>query len=171
MGSSIVTTWTSRLLLMWSIMPARVVVLPEPVGPVTSTRPRGLERQRREHGRQAEVLERDRPDRHPAEDQPGAAAGPEGVDAEPADTGEGVGEVGLVLAAELLDEVGPEHLGDHLLGVGGAQVAGLELAQAAVDAHARRGAHLAVQVGAPPHSTRARRNGSIVDALTRSVSA
>ena len=40
-GSSIVTTWTSRLLLMWSIIPARVVVLPEPVGPVTSTRPRG----------------------------------------------------------------------------------------------------------------------------------
>ena len=25
----------------WSIMAARVVVLPEPVGPVTSTRPRG----------------------------------------------------------------------------------------------------------------------------------
>ena len=25
---------------MWSIMAARVVVLPEPVGPVTSTRPR-----------------------------------------------------------------------------------------------------------------------------------
>ena len=41
MGSSIVTMWTSRLLLTWSTMPASVVVLPEPVGPVTSTRPRG----------------------------------------------------------------------------------------------------------------------------------
>ena len=28
-----------RVWLMWSIMAARVVVLPEPVGPVTSTMP------------------------------------------------------------------------------------------------------------------------------------
>ncbi len=41
MGSSTVTMWTSLLRLMWSTMPDRVVVLPEPVGPVTSTRPRG----------------------------------------------------------------------------------------------------------------------------------
>ena len=40
-GSSIVTMLTSRWLLTWSIMPARVVDLPEPVGPVTRTRPRG----------------------------------------------------------------------------------------------------------------------------------
>jgi hypothetical protein len=42
MGSSIVTMWTARLALTWSIMAARVVVLPDPVGPVTSTRPRGF---------------------------------------------------------------------------------------------------------------------------------
>src|SRR4051794_27120629 len=40
-GSSMVTMWHSRWVLMWSTMPASVVVLPEPVGPVTSTRPRG----------------------------------------------------------------------------------------------------------------------------------
>jgi hypothetical protein len=40
-GSSIVTTCTSLVALMWSIIPASVVVLPEPVGPVTSTSPRG----------------------------------------------------------------------------------------------------------------------------------
>ena len=40
-GSSMVTMWHSRWVLMWSTIPARVVVLPEPVGPVTSTRPRG----------------------------------------------------------------------------------------------------------------------------------
>ncbi len=40
-GSSIVTMWTSRLVLMWSTIAASVVVLPEPVGPVTRTRPRG----------------------------------------------------------------------------------------------------------------------------------
>ena len=61
-GSSIVTTWTSRLVLMWSIMPASVVVLPEPVGPVTSTRPRGSRASDAEHRRQAELVERDRAD-------------------------------------------------------------------------------------------------------------
>src|SRR3989441_3852191 len=40
MGSSMVTRWRGRVRLMYSIMAARVVVFPEPVGPVTSTRPR-----------------------------------------------------------------------------------------------------------------------------------
>ena len=88
--------WTSRLLLMWSIMPASVVVLPEPVGPVTSTRPRGSRASALEHRRQAEVVERDRADADPPEDQAGRAAGAEGVDPEPADAGQRVGEVGLV---------------------------------------------------------------------------
>ena len=59
-----------------------------------------------------------------------------------------VGEVGLVGAVELLDQVLAQHLADHLLGVGGREVAGLQLAQAAVDAHPGRRADLAVQVGA-----------------------
>ncbi len=41
MGSSTVTTWRRIVLLMWSIIAASVVVLPEPVVPVTSTSPRG----------------------------------------------------------------------------------------------------------------------------------
>ena len=41
MGSSMVTMCTARLALTWSIMDASVVVLPDPVGPVTSTSPRG----------------------------------------------------------------------------------------------------------------------------------
>jgi hypothetical protein len=40
MGSSMVMMWHSRVVLMWSIMAARVVVFPDPVGPVTRTRPR-----------------------------------------------------------------------------------------------------------------------------------
>ena len=40
-GSSIVTMWARRVRLMWPIIAAIVVVLPVPVGPVTSTRPRG----------------------------------------------------------------------------------------------------------------------------------
>ena len=39
-GSSIVTMWQFRVLLMWSIIAASVVDLPDPVVPVTSTRPR-----------------------------------------------------------------------------------------------------------------------------------
>src|SRR5438876_725192 len=39
-GSSMVTTWTFRVALMWWTIAASVVVFPEPVGPATSTRPR-----------------------------------------------------------------------------------------------------------------------------------
>ncbi len=42
MGSSMVTMWSERVSLISSMMAARVVDLPEPVGPVTSTNPRGL---------------------------------------------------------------------------------------------------------------------------------
>src|ERR1041384_3289525 len=41
-GSSTVMMWPFSSLLILSIIAARVVLLPDPVGPVTSTRPRGL---------------------------------------------------------------------------------------------------------------------------------
>ncbi len=41
-GSSIVRMWTSRLRLISSTIAASVVDLPEPVGPVTTTSPRGF---------------------------------------------------------------------------------------------------------------------------------
>jgi hypothetical protein len=41
MGSSMVITLAERVWLMWSIMAASVVVLPDPVGPVTRIMPRG----------------------------------------------------------------------------------------------------------------------------------
>ena len=40
-GSSMVSTWTDRVSLIRSMIEASVVDLPEPVGPVTRTRPRG----------------------------------------------------------------------------------------------------------------------------------
>ena len=40
MGSSMLMMLAARLVFMWSTIAARVVVLPDPVGPVTSTRPR-----------------------------------------------------------------------------------------------------------------------------------
>ncbi len=42
MGSSTVMMWPLSSRLILSIIAARVVLLPDPVGPVTSTRPRGL---------------------------------------------------------------------------------------------------------------------------------
>ena len=47
-----VSTWQARVRLMWSIMAARVVDLPEPVGPVTSTRPERRSESRRMDGGQ-----------------------------------------------------------------------------------------------------------------------
>src|SRR5579872_7248615 len=41
-GSSMVRMWSCRSVLILSIMAARVVDFPDPVGPVTSTKPRGL---------------------------------------------------------------------------------------------------------------------------------
>ena len=52
MGSSMVTTFTRRVRLTTSSMAARVVDLPDPVGPVTRIRPRGsCTRRPREAGR------------------------------------------------------------------------------------------------------------------------
>ena len=50
MGSSIVTMCLACVSLIESIMAAIVVVLPDPVGPVTSTRPRGSSVRRRTTG-------------------------------------------------------------------------------------------------------------------------
>jgi hypothetical protein len=100
--------------------------------------PTRLHGERGEDGRQPEVGQGDRTDADPTEDQAGRSAAAEGVDAEAPEPGHGVREVGLVGALELLDEVLPEHLGDHLGGVRRGQVTRLELAQLAVDAHAGR---------------------------------
>ena len=56
-GSSIVRMWSWRSALILSIIAASVVDLPLPVGPVTSTRPRGRSASVREHRRQPELAE------------------------------------------------------------------------------------------------------------------
>ena len=67
-GSSIVMMWQRCSLLILSIIAASVVLLPEPVGPVTSTSPLGFCASSATIGGQAELLERqdlerDRPER------------------------------------------------------------------------------------------------------------
>ena len=98
----------------------------------------GLHRERGEHRRHAEVVERDGADADAAEDQTGRATGAERVDAEPSDARDRVREVGLVGLLELLDEVLTQHLGDERLGVRGGEDRGLQLAQTSVDAYPRR---------------------------------
>ena len=147
MGSSMVTMCTSRRSLMWSIMPASVVVLPRPGRPGDEHEPARLEREladRPAAGRGPRAGWRPgAPGARPCPTLPAAA---EGVDAEPAQAGHGVGEVGLVRPPEVLEQVGPQHLGQHALGVGRRQNRRLHRAQGAVDADPRRRADLAVQV-------------------------
>ena len=86
-GSSIVTTCTSRLLLMWSIIPASVVVLPDPVGPVTSTRPRGSIASGASTGGRPRSSSGIAPTLTRRKHHAGRPAGAERVDPEPADAG------------------------------------------------------------------------------------
>ena len=82
-GSSIVMMCSSRVALITSISDASVVDLPEPVGPVTSTSPRGLLRELSDDRRQPERLERHDLERDQAERRAERRALEVGVDAEP----------------------------------------------------------------------------------------
>ena len=57
-GSSTVMMCAARVALMWSIIAASVVLLPLPVVPVTSTRPRSSDGDPLEDRRQAELVDR-----------------------------------------------------------------------------------------------------------------
>ena len=81
-GSSIVTMCCRRVRLMWSIIDASVVVLPEPVAPVTSTRPRRSSARRVTPSGKAEREEVRDLARDHAECERRRAALPESVDAE-----------------------------------------------------------------------------------------
>ena len=76
-------------------MAASVVDLPEPVGPVTSTRPRGSIADLLEDLRRIQVLERQDLRRNGAEHRAGAAVLVEGVDAEARQLRDLEREVGL----------------------------------------------------------------------------
>ena len=89
-GSSMVMMWSSRVRLISSITAASVVDLPEPVGPVTRTRPRGFVVKSLEHGREAELLERLQLRRDEAEGGAEALALEVDVDAEAREAGDRV---------------------------------------------------------------------------------
>ena len=90
------------LALIRSTIEASVVDLPEPVGPVTRTKPRGLRVNSASTRRQAELLEALDLVRDQAEGGADRAALEEDVDAEARDPGDRVGEVELLLVLEPL---------------------------------------------------------------------
>ena len=117
-GSSIVMMCSSRVSLISLISEASVVDLPEPVGPVTSTIPRGFLANAADDRRQAERLDRHRLGRDQAEGGADGAALEVGVDAVAADAGDRVGEVELPVGLEALALRRVEDRVDELARVG-----------------------------------------------------
>ena len=138
----------AALSLILSIIAASVVDLPLPVGPVTSTSPRGRSASVGEHLRQAEVLEAfDLLGNQPVDGADGAAL-VEDVRAEPGDAADAEREVELERLLEaLLLRVGHDAVG-QLLGLGRRQFRQLEPLQLSMHANLRRRAGRQVEVRA-----------------------
>ena len=149
-GSSMVRMCTARFALIQSTIDARVVDLPDPVGPVTNTSPWVRLAELADRPRQADVVERrDVPRDDPQRDGDGALL-PERVAADPGGVAPGEGEVDLGTGGELraltlVEEAEREALGVRG-GEGGDALGGV---QAAVDAQQGRGAGGEEEVGAP----------------------
>ena len=120
-GSSIVTMCSSRVWLISSIIAASDVDLPEPVGPVTSTRPRGRRGELVHDRRQAELVDRDDLAGDQAERRGDRAALEVGVDAEAGLAGDDVGEVELEIGLQAPALLGREDRVDELARVLGRQ--------------------------------------------------
>ena len=123
-GSSIVMMCSSRVALISSIIAASVVDLPEPVGPVTSTKPRGLRvNSCTIGGRPSSSIEVEL-EGDQAEGGADRAALVVGVDAEAGVAGDRVGEVELPVGLQALALVAGEDRVDDLARVGRATASG-----------------------------------------------
>ena len=139
--------WSSRVRLISSITAASVVDLPEPVGPVTRTRPRGFVGEVLEDVRKAELLERLQLGGDEAEGGAQALALEVDVDAEAREARDRVRDVDLALVSKMLLLLGREDPVQHPLGVlGGEAREVLEPLELAVDADDRLGADRHMQV-------------------------
>ena len=129
-------------------MAASVVDLPEPVGPVTSTSPRGLSHSLLTTGGQAQLVERLDLERNDAEHGRGRAALVEEVGAEAGQALQAEGEVEFeILFEAVLLRIGHDAVGE-LLGLGRRQLRQVERHQVAVHAHLRRRVGGDVQIAA-----------------------
>ncbi len=130
-------------------MAASVVDLPDPVGPVTSTRPRGFSHRVRTIGRQAQRVESlDFPGNRPEDRGDGAALVKDvAAEARQALQTEGKVQLEVFFQAVLL------HVGKHAIGkrlrIRRRERRHVQRTQLAVDAHARRAVGRKVQVAAP----------------------
>ena len=104
-GSSIVMMWIGFSWFIFLMMAARVVDLPDPVGPVTSTIPLRSSAIWLSWGGSPELRHRGDLVRDDAQDDAVGAALGEDVHAEAGALGEAVGEVGRARAQQLLREV------------------------------------------------------------------
>ena len=146
-GSSIVMMCSSRVLLISSIIAASEVDFPEPVGPVTSTKPRGLRVNSWTGGRQAELVDARHPERDQAERRADRSPLVVGVDAEAGVARDRVGEVELPVRLQALALVAREDRVDDLAGVGGGQLGVvLQRLQASADADCGVSVRAQVQV-------------------------
>ena len=94
-GSSMVRMWPYSFSLMWLTIAASVVDLPDPVGPVTSTRPRGYFADLGEDLGHVQVLQRQHLGRNGAQHRARAALLHEGVDAKAREVRDLEGKVAL----------------------------------------------------------------------------
>ena len=173
-GSSMVTMFDEVCSLIWSIMEARVVDLPEPVVPVTRIRPR----LRRERSR----MTSGRPSCSKAGTMPtmarmaraGVPALLERVHAETADVADADGEVEFVLFVETGLLVPVHQVQDELFHLLGSDPLVLETVQLAVDAESRLAADAQMQIrrvaehhlleeGLNVHISRHLASGTVID--------
>ena len=160
-GSSIVRMCSRRSVLILSIIAASVVDLPLPVGPVTSTRPRGRSASVAMTGGSAELVERLDLLGDDAVDGRDGAALVEHVAAEAREAADAEREVELQRLLEaLLLRVGQHAVGQRLR-LGRPERRQVERLQLAVHADLRRRLRRQVQVG----SARPRRASSTVRAM------
>ena len=101
----------ARLVLMWSTMAASVVVFPEPVGPVTSTKPRCSSANLVTTGGRPSSVAVQRARQHTPEDETGRTTLAKGVTTEPAQAVGRKREVGFAGLFVLLETVRRQ---DHL---------------------------------------------------------
>ncbi len=146
-GSSMVTMWSDRVSLISSMIAASVVDLPEPVGPVTRTNPRGLWQKVCRILGKPQLVDGLDVDRDEPESRRERALVEEHVHPEAGLAVERVGEIDLPVGLELLPLVLVQDAVDELARFVGRQLRiAFEILEMAVDPHHRRQAHRQMEV-------------------------
>jgi len=138
--------WQRRVWLMCLMIAPHVVVFPDEVGPVTRSRPPVLVRQLLDDGGELEICEVRRVREDATRRDPQGAALTVDVDAEASEARDGVREVDLAFAVELLALFGSHHRPGQRVTFLGPQHHMIQRLQEAAYADRRWGAGLDVKV-------------------------